>query len=174
MQGYQMMPLSPVAEIQVPLVHPARIGGTIKRIKGEFPVSVSTRKVTPLVVPLADSAGKTFQNEDVVLSIHGVKLNQVTHQTQVELSARPNETQSNPGMEMMVARNSVNQQQLVFVDAKSRPIPWNITGFGPEPTKITLTLPSQDASRVPTHLHYYGLAKTSAEVAFEFHDLPMP
>lgn len=174
LQGYQMMPMSPVAEIQVPLVHPPRIGGTIKRIKGQFPVSVSTRKATPLVVPLSDSAGKTFQNEDVVLTIHAVKFNPVTHQTQVELSARPNESQTNPGMEMMAARNSVNQQQLAFVDAKSRPIPWNITGFGPEPTKIMLSLPSQDASRVPTHLHYFGLAKTSAEVAFEFHDLPMP
>lgn len=174
MQGYQMMPVGPAAEIQVPLVHPPRIGGTIKRIKGVFPVSLATRKATRLVVPLAESAGKTFENDDVVINIHAVKLNPATHQTQVELSARPTEAQANPGMEMMIARNSVNQQQLEFVDAKSRPVPWNISGYGPEPSKMTLTLPAQDPSRVPTHLHYYGLAKTTADIPFEFKDIPMP
>lgn len=165
---------TPVVDVLSHLVHPPRIGGTIKRLKGVVPVAISTRKATPLVVPLKGAAGKTFQNEDVTVTVLEIKVNPINRLTQIELSASANEAQPNPGMEFMTARNQVNQQQVEFVDEKSASIPWQISGYGPNASRIMLTLTPQDPKRVPTHLRYYGLARTTADVAFEFRDIPMP
>ena len=59
-----------VIETHAQLKRPAIPGETIKKLRGTIPVTVSARRPGPLIVPLEKSAGKTFQNSDVQLTIH--------------------------------------------------------------------------------------------------------
>ncbi len=175
------MPASPVLHLHAPLIHPARLGGTIKRLKGIIPVTVSSRKSHPLVVPLAGASGKTFQNGEVTLNIQEIKANPLNHLTSIELSAHPVNPQTDAlnappgqGVEFMLPRFGVNPQQVEIVDAQDRVINWQQSGWDAESSRFTLTLTPHDPSMAPAQLRYYGLARASTEIAFDFHEIPMP
>jgi hypothetical protein len=172
--SFPQMSVTPTLDVQTPLAHPPRLGGTIKRLKGQIPVAISTRKASPLVVPLAGAAGKTFQNDDVTVVVHELKINPLNRLTEIELTATSKDAQASPGMELVNARNQVNQQQVEFVDEKSQNVAWQISGYGPNASRIMLRITPQDPTKVATHLRYYGLTRTTADVDFEFQDIPMP
>ena len=99
--GYFGPPHGPVIETVAQLKMPANPGETIKKLRGTIPVTVSSRRPDPLIVPLEKSAGKTFQNSDVQLTIHDVRTLPDSRHTLVEISVRNNrpEAASNGDLE---------------------------------------------------------------------------
>ncbi len=76
--------------LQVPLSRPSRPSKTIKRLRGSLAVAVSTRKSDPLVVPMSNASGKSFQNDEVVLGVQDVRVDPNTHQMTLDISIRSN------------------------------------------------------------------------------------
>jgi hypothetical protein len=171
-----------VLQLQVFLRHPKASGPAIAKLRGSIPLVIATRKLNPLVVPLAGSAGKSFHNDEVNVTVRDIRINPDSHQTSIELGIRatghPSEAFADPvapGQPLVIHRPETHQQQIEVTDAQGRVIPWYHSSFDAEGSRFTLTLtPHAPVQATPTELRYYGLARASTEVVFEFFDVPMP
>lgn len=178
--GYFGLSSGSTLPLQVPLSHPARPAKVIKRLRGSISISVSTRKPDPLVVPLSNTSGKPFQNDDVALSVQHIRVNPNTRQLSIGLSVRSHDSSAGalaiPGAksESIYQRSDILQQQIEIVDAQGRALPWYNTSYDGEGTRLTLTLVPQQDQATPTEIRYYGLARTTTDVNFTFEDVPMP
>jgi hypothetical protein len=170
-------------QLQVQLAHPPLAGERIKRLRGTLPVIVSTRKDDPLLIPLADAKGKTFQTPEWSVTIHDVKADADQPRTSIELSLRSN-APSDPtlggraGMELAGLRSPYQtQSQIEILDAQGRVYrQWfpSSSRVDAEEMRMTLMLlPSEDVG-APAQLRFYDLARAATEASFEFHDIPMP
>lgn len=168
--------------VQASLLRPKEPGSAIRKLRGVVPVTVRMRKPNPLVAPLANSAGKSFHNDDVTLTIVDVRLNPQSNQTSIELAVRVGDSQAQHEQgagagaafdDFAPHRPDRFQQQIEVVDAQGRAIPWYHSGFTDE-SRMTITLMPNDPGSAPTQLRYYGLSRASAEVSFEFNDVRMP
>ena len=52
-------------------------------------------------------------------------------------------------------------------------IPWYQTGFDAEAVHLTMTIPHDDPGAKPVELRYFGLIRATADVPFEFSELPL-
>jgi hypothetical protein len=179
--GYMgMMNSGPAMALQIPLERPAAAGQVIKKLRGVVPVTVTSRRPDPLVVPLTQSAGKSFENADLRLTVHGVTVapNSNNH-TVLELSIKPNDraTPSDevefPGF-VQAQQPAPERLQIEVVDSRGQLINWFQSGVQPETSHITLLLTGQPHSTAPTELRYYTLTRANATIPFEFTDIPMP
>jgi hypothetical protein len=168
----------PVVQIPAPLHRPAVPGETIKKLRGIIPLSVSSRRPDPLIVPLANSAGKTFENLDLQLTVHEIRPMPDTRNTLVELSLRPSDRDASSsaddadGFNNLVQRPNPAQLQIEVTDARGQMIPWFQSGPDTESSRVTLTLtcPATELKE----LRYYTLTRSSVNVPFEFTDIPLP
>ena len=156
--GYFGMSNGSTLSLAVPLSHPSQPSKTIKRLRGLVSIMVSTRKPDPLIVPLTDASGKSFQNDAVSLSINEVRTIPNTRQVSIDLSIRPQGTSagSNTNVggvgEFGFQRPDSHQQQIELVDAKGRTLPWYNTSYDGEGTRLTLTLVPHQDQTAPTEL----------------------
>jgi hypothetical protein len=178
--GYSGLTTGSALQLQAPLRRPEQPGQSIRKLRGSLAIMVATRKPDPLVVPLQGTAGKSFQNGDVNLTILDVRINPANNQTSIDLAVRsganPSPAFTAPGEngpDFMIHRPDLHQQQIEVVDSQGRVIPWYHSSFDSEGARMTLTLTPHDQA-APTELHYYGLARATTEVGFEFSDIPMP
>src|SRR5262249_6224817 len=81
-------PTRSVAPLQAQLQRPATVGEFIKRVRGAIPLTVSSRRPDPLVVPLTQGTGKRFENADVELTLHDIRPRPNSRQTLIELSVK--------------------------------------------------------------------------------------
>jgi hypothetical protein len=177
MSGYYGLATGPVVQVQAVMNRPSQAGALIKTLKGVVPVSVSTRKPNPLTVSLASAKGRTFQNEDVALTVHEVRDPANNRPGSLEVTIRPvpgSPSSGSFGVNEMPVRPDAHQQQVDVVDAQGRPMPWYQTGFDAENGRLTMTFPVQDPGMKPAELRYYGLVRAETEVPFQFNDLPLP
>ncbi len=84
--GYLGGTCTSVLHLQASLNRPEAPGRTIKILRGSIPLRVISRQADPLVVPLADAAGKSFDKGDLHLAIHEVRSDPNRRQRQIELS----------------------------------------------------------------------------------------
>lgn len=176
--GYFGLSTGSNLHLQSPLRRPAQPGRKIKRLRGVLPVIVATRKPDPLVIPLANSTGRSYRNDEVTLGVEDVRVNPNTRQTSIELSFKVNP--GPPGSEPVgvflptaaVHRLDANQQQIEVLDAQGRAIPW-YSANDSEASRITLTLTPHDQG-APAEIRYYGMVRAQSDVSFEFKDIPMP
>jgi hypothetical protein len=160
---------------QALLARPTVPGTTIRVLRGVIPVSVSTRKPSPLNVPLRDSKGKTFQNDDASVVIHDVRLLPNTRQTSIDVTIRQlGDAAPVPANEVMYNRPDTHQQQVEVVDAQGRVVPWYPSMIDGESGRMTITLTSPEQVANATELRYYSLSRAATDVKFEFNDLPLP
>jgi hypothetical protein len=160
---------------QALLARPAVPGSTIRVLRGVVPVTVCTRKPSPLSVPLRDSKGKTFQNDDASVVIHDVRLLPNTRQTCIDVTIRPlAETSAVPATDAMYNRPDTHQQQVEVVDAQGRVVPWYPSMIDGESGRMTITLTTPANVATATELRYFSLSRAATEVKFEFNDLPLP
>lgn len=175
--GYFGYASGPIVQAQASLNRPAKAGTSIKKLKGSIPLIVSTRKPSPLVISLASAAGRTFQNEDVVLTVHESRAAEAARPGSVEVTIRPG-----PGVLSAGAANGgevgfrpdSHQQQIEVLDAQGHLLPWYQTGFDSEAGRLTMTFPNHEPGTKPAELRYYSLIRATADVPFEFTDLPLP
>jgi hypothetical protein len=181
---------SPGGMLQLPiyLKYPEQPGKVIKKLKGVLPVTVSARKPDPLVVPLkTESLDKPFRNADAQVTVHEVKTDAANQRSTVTLTLRllgqPGDASAEGGLGPAFAVGprmaQLGQNQIEIVDAKGN----TLHGFTSTQTstraqadeiRFTVTLMPLPEAGVPTELRYYGLTRATADVPFEFTDIPMP
>jgi hypothetical protein len=171
-------------QMQVDLRHPGQAGRTVKRLKGVIPLTVASRKENPLLIELAQAKGKSFQSEEMSITIHDVRTEADQPRTLIELSLRhltpsdPAQPGARLGVDLMAFRSpQSSQSQIEILDAQGRAYPqWypSSTRVDSEEMRMTLMLLPNEQLGPPSQLRFYDLARATTEAAFEFHDIPMP
>src|SRR5262249_1704228 len=152
---------------------------TIQTIRGVIPLAVSSRRSDPLVIALGHAVGKRFENPDVALTLHEIRTAPDTHQTLIELSLRTNQRGTSTGHGELDASPELSLQpdpqrhQPELLDALGQPVPWFPSGLDFATTHITLTVPNLPHNRPLKELRYYTVTRTTVNVPFEFHEIPM-
>ena len=85
------MSTSPVVQLQAQLHRPDAAGEWIKKLRGFVSLTVSRRRPHPLVIPLVNAAGKTFENQDHRLTVHDIRPTPTNHNVLIELSIKAND-----------------------------------------------------------------------------------
>jgi len=178
--GYFGMSPSPVVRLRVDLAHTEGGGRRIKRVKGTVPVAVAMRKPDPLVVPLDRPAGQVFRNEEILVTVREVRPARQGQPTTVELTLRnvggpPAHGDGFEG-DILPNRPESPQQQLEVLDAAARPLSWFPKGmfYTGEETRLSLTIFPGADNAPPATIRRHGMIRGSAEIPFEFRDVPMP
>jgi len=178
--AYFGMMNGPVVQLPAPLHRPAVAGELIKKLRGIIPLTVSSRRPDPLIVPLSSAAGKTFENPDVQLTVHEIRTNPNTPNTQVELTVRPGDREAfssqgdGEGPNFLFQRSSPAQLQIEVIDGRGQVIHWFQSGADADNSRVTLTLTHPPSAPPPKELRYYALTRSKVNVPFEFTDIPMP
>lgn len=179
-QGFQGMNPASVLGLSLELGYPDVPCGRIKVIKGSIPVMVTARKSEPLVIPLDDSKGKLFRNDEAALVLIDHRPPSSGQPATIKLAVRPLGDSAEPielGVgEPLAYRPDSLQQQLEVLDAEGEPLPWfpSNSFYDGEETRLTITIRARGKTAAPTTLRYHSIHKTSADVTFEFRDIPMP
>jgi hypothetical protein len=176
--NYSATSAASILQVRAALQRPENPGATIRVLRGVIPLRLTSRQPEPLVVPLNSSIGKSFENDDVAITIHEIRNDPNSRQRQIELTIQPRSSDVIPRNDPMEDLNQLpradrNQQNLEIVAADGQPILWFQTGADLESSRMTLTLAGPRAGD-PKELKYYRLTQTVVEVPFRFEDLPMP
>jgi hypothetical protein len=176
--GYLGGTCSSVLHLRAPLNRPEDPGRTIKILRGVIPLRITARQPDPLVVPLADAAGKSFDKGDIHLSVHEIRSDPRTRQRQIELTVRENRAEGPSGGDDPLAHDPTarfdpRQQNIEVIDDRGQVLSWLQTGSDMESSRLTLTLAGAFGPE-PKELRYYRLVGTTLDVPFTFTDVPMP
>jgi hypothetical protein len=178
--GYNGVNPSPIVRLRVDLARPEAAGQKIRLIRGTIPVTVATRKLEPLEVTIADAIGKVFRNDDVELSIIANRPAQNRGMGSLEIAVTqlgqtPQPIRIGEG-EPLGYRPETPQQQIEILDANGKTLPWFPSGtfYRGEETRLSLTIVARGEPAVPAKIRYHGMIRASADVPFEFRNLPMP
>jgi hypothetical protein len=178
--GYFGVSTSPVVQLQAQLHRPAAPGEWIKRLRGFVTLTVSARRPHPLVVPLVNSAGKSFEDQEHRLTVHDIRPTLTNHNTLVELSIKANESGASSDHADQDVLNDGFQRadpqhlQIEVFDDGGHLIPWFQSAADAETSRFTLTLTNQAQQLNVKELRYYTLTRASVKIPFEFSDVPMP
>lgn len=171
-------------QLLVGLRRPESPGRTIRLLRGAIPVSVATRRPNPVVVALDGAGPKTGQNEDVSLVVNDGKLvaGPAGGPATLDLTITPNPARPTspapdpaPELDSFMQRTDVGPLQLELLDASGRLLTWYAAAsdrIGDE-TRLSLVVHTGSAGG-PTTLRYFGTIRATAEIPFEFRDVPMP
>ena len=177
--GYFGVTPGSVLQLQASLQRPATVGKTLKKLRGVIPLTVSSRRPDPLIVPLNQGTGKRFENPDVELTLHDIRSAPNTHQTLIELSLKPNEHRTMAEHDVVDAWNDVlyrtdaQRLQLEVVDSRDQLVPW-FSGVDSETSHVTLTVTNLAHTSALRELRYHTLTRAPVNVPFEFSDIPIP
>ncbi len=171
--------------VPVPLLLPEAHGKWIKRLKGEVPVLVHSRKENPQVLKLADAKDKPVELPGLSVQVHEIKTvpNQPFISIEMTVKAKgnvePGQLQNGFGPEFPIFRNNMgqSQSQIEFVDAQGRLYPQWYT-FNPQATneglRLTVRLVPGEGLGPPAELRHYELARAESVVTFDLENIPMP
>ncbi len=164
----------------VPLGLPDLPARSRLKLRGVLPVVIASRKPDPLVIPLADAAGKTFRQGASVVRIEKVSTDEGLKTPTVELSLREDgipadRTRVSAGPEKDYVGDFL-RSRIEFEDARGRPLNWLLLGDHPVPNsngeRRVQTFISGDLP--PARLRVYRLERLATEILFEFVDVPSP
>jgi hypothetical protein len=178
--GYSGMSTGPVVQLQAQLHRPAAVGERIKKLRGFVTLIVSARRPHPLVIPLVNSAGKTFEDQEHRLTVHDIRPTAINHNTLLELSIKANEpTGSADHADQDVFNDGFQRAdpqhlQIEVFDAGGHLVPWFQSAADAETSRFTLTLTNQAQPLSLKELRYYTLTRATVKIPFEFSDVPMP
>jgi hypothetical protein len=178
--GYFGVSTSPVVHLQAPLHRPEAAGEWIKKLRGFVTLTVAARRPHPVVIPLLNSVGKTFENQEHRLTVHDIRPAPTNHNVLLEISIRANDTATSSDQPEQDVFNDGFQRadpqhlQIEVVDAGGHLIPWFQSKAETESSRYTLTLTNQAHPLNLKELRYYALTRATVKIPFEFTDIPMP
>ena len=178
--GYSGMNPTAMVRLRAELVSPAEPGRRIRLIRGSIPVVVAARKPEPLEIALADASGKTFRNDDVSVTLKDYRPARTNQPPAIELAIVSNGPTSQPTPfvdgEPLGFRPDNSHHQIEILDSEGKPLAWFPSGilYNGKETRLTLTLVGRGSFPTPSKVRYHGILRTTAEIPFEFRDVPMP
>jgi hypothetical protein len=174
-------------QMPVHLSYPEQPGKVIKTLRGVLPVTVSARKADPLIVPLKnDVIGKVFKGSDASVTVNDIKAEANLQRTTIDITLRPlasgDDSGALAGVDVLRAgfrAPNLFQNQLEILDEQGKVLhamPSTVPNgrIQSEEMRLNITLSPFPGAGPPAQLRYYSLTRASTEVAFEFHDIPMP
>ncbi len=176
------MSMSGTVQFPLSLRYPERPGRAIKRLRGLAPVTVSARKPDPIEAPLRGSTGKTFLGSDASLVVREIKSDpnesRITLVFSIQARGEPS-TATFPAARrarLFGLGGELSEQQFEVLDEHGKPLILLMQDANPEgdSVRLTLVLAQTDGAAAPALLRFYGLTRTTADVAFTFQDVPMP
>jgi hypothetical protein len=176
--GYFGVMSGPVVNLPVQLHRPASAGDSIKKLRGNIPLAVSSRRPDPLIVPLANAVGKTFENPDIQLTVDEIRPMPNARATQLELTIRPSDRDPSASQGELdggfnpFRRSYPPPLQIELSDNRGQMIAWMQSNADVANSRVTLTA-SNLASELK-ELRYYTLTRSTTIVPFEFADIPLP
>lgn len=170
------------------LHRPERPGKLIKVLKGSVDITVSAPRSNPLVIPIEGAAGKTFENDDWRITVKSVDRVAGGRQTVIELRVADLETAAGahdparragpvPGPFGRASAFPLDPDgrglsiQAVTTEGRNTSYHAAVAGGTGGITLRVNTLPHQGELK---ELRISGRISASAQVPFEFRDLPMP
>jgi len=171
-QGVSFGTLAPsVISFSASLKHLDKPGKSIRRLRGVVPLTVFSRKPGPLVVSLKDAAGRKAEGQGLALEIREIRADAGQPWT-MKLFARTED----PRDDTAVPTTWLQESQFELIDGDGQPLPSQFSFSYVERSMkaVTLRLLSSGDTRTPAELRCYGLSRSTAEVPFEFTDVPMP
>ena len=165
---------------QLDLAMPERPGRSIARLRAAIPVAIQTRRPLPeLEIALPAPDGKRFAHEDADFTIRQFREDaQGTHVT-VDVRINLNRCELPPDRPVPLISSRISclvDRQIELVDADGRVVAVAPSGFTrPDgyARRSYTALKNMNQAR-PARLRYYRVVRAFTEVAFEFHDIPMP
>jgi hypothetical protein len=178
-----------IFDIRIDLKPQRRDGGAIKRLRGSIPIHIVELRPEPITLTLAGSQGKSFDGPDATLTVQSLQLDPMKQKEGMSFELRvrskfedldvepdkPAEPGSIPPVPDSVP---FLMRQVVLLDEKGRAIPsWGTgcTRIGPKEARLhSSPVPFEESHTIPAKLLFYGLIRTTAEIPFEFRDVPLP
>ena len=173
-------------QLQVSLSPPSPGAKLIKQLKLSVPLILMSRRGEPMAIRLDQAKGKTFENNDMAIQIHDVKLDPNQQFTVIELTAKLKKTESAGnanlapfGQEFATFRfnPSQSQSQVEIVDAQGRQFTnWYpaTTQPGNDGVKMEIRVPPNEGIGAPAEFRIYDLGRAELESVVELHDIPLP
>jgi hypothetical protein len=176
---------SSIASVQVPLNYPETQGTTIKHLKGMLSVVVSGRRPDALAASLTGGLGKVVQDDDTALQVQSIQVDEKTKRTTIDFSVWPKAGQpggpprpliqgipNRPGRTGML----VDPSRVEVRDADGKRCRLNAFTTRSEGVVSRCRWVIDPAPDIgpPTEIRFETQVWTTVEVAFEFHDVPMP
>ena len=171
--------------VPVSLGLPEGHGKVIKRLKGELPVLLHSRKENPFVLKLADAKGKMLDGPGLAILVHDIKTGPNQPFISIDLTVKvKGEAEGSPaqngfGPEFGIFRNNAgqSQSQIEFTDAEGRQYTqWYM--FNPQSTneglRITVRLIPTEGLGPPALMRHYSMSRAESKIEFELSDIPMP
>ena len=181
-----MVGMVPVLSAQ--LHRPETPGKLIKKLRGTVEVGVLAARSDPLVIPLEGAVGKTFQNDDRRVVVSAIEHDPMRRQDVIELQIDdldelfPPEPVSRAGLgprPAMMGPGVVNRfsndpslSPIQVVSTKGQNL-FCQTSFDWESGRITLRAPQMPQDQAK-EIRISAMIRASAQIPFDFHDLPMP
>jgi hypothetical protein len=178
-EGFSAFGTGSTLEQPVEIRRPARPGGRIRRLRGTLGLTIAARKTNPLTVPLEAATGRTFQGDDVALTVHALHADPNDQQVTLEMTLQPPRPASRGARSPAVAAalsTEFLENQIEVADAQGRRFvlfPMELTPQG-DAIHATLLLAPTDGATRPARLRFFGLVRTEREIEFQFADIEMP
>jgi hypothetical protein len=157
-----------VVQWRLPLGLPDARALTLRRVRGKLPVIVSATRPDPLVISLDDAPGKSYRHDETTLRFRIIHDSARELRIEVNLTQDPSPTASHDDRAQGALRHRFG-----FEDRAGRPLIWQPLhehiGPGNE-THIHMTISKGER---PVRLRFHGLVWSSAEIPFEFADVPL-
>lgn len=146
-------------------------------LEGVLPVAVAALSPDPLEIPLAGATGKTFEGDDLAITLVAVGPRPEDGHTVLDLSIRPLALAVEPESGAAPARaSSLVEQQIALHDARGNLLPTfmqRAEAEGPALRFRIVVVPTPDGGP-PARLRYASLLRGVVEVPFTFRDVPLP
>jgi hypothetical protein len=178
-----------MANLAAPLRRPETPGKQIKTLRGTVDVTVSSPRANPLVIPLENAVGKTFQNDDRHVVVNSIDIDPMTRQDVIELTVDDLDelfrADGSGGVGMAVPNGMIGggfgrriggdpsrgQIQILTSTGQSASYQTSIDSDAGRLTLRVLQVPQMGEIK---EIRISSVIRAVAKVPFEFHDLPMP
>ncbi len=183
------MMAGPMVNLTAPLRRPEIPGKLIKTLRGTIEVTVSAPRSNPLVIPLENAAGKTFQNEDRHVVVNSIDTDPMTRHETIELTIEdlddliPAEGVNGVGLGARAGmmgrgfgpRNGGDASQgSIQILTSTGQNTFYQTSIDRDSGRVTLSFPQMPQMGEAKEIRISSIVRATAKVPFEFHDLPMP
>lgn len=162
---------------------------SLRRLRGSIPVVMVARTPSPLVFPIdKKAAGQSGQIDGASVRVVEVATGGDNEVSAVVIDVTSDRAQANqfrpwrPGQPLDLATFQMNQvlNRMELLDAQGRPMArrWNQSQGPNFNVRRYRLMPNQFGPAIPhtppATLRFHGLVQQKTEIAFDFHDVPMP